>query len=69
MVWRGGGGGVIVYNRVGDRGGVWFGCLKGVSCGWCCDCPALGFQIEFVISLNDRDLSGGVGLEMVRLSE
>lgn len=66
MVWRGG---VSACGMVGDRGGVWFGGLNGVSCGWCCDCPALSFQIECVISFDYGDLPGRVGLGMVRLSE
>lgn len=47
----------------------WFRGLNGVNCGWCCDCPALSFQIECVISFDYGNLPGRVGLGMVRLSE
>lgn len=47
----------------------WFRGLNGVSCGWCCDCPALSFQIEFVISFDYGDLLERSGLGMVRRSE
>ena len=68
-VWRGWRSGVIVYDMVGDSGELWFGGLKGVSCGWCCDCPDLGFQIEFVISFDYGDLPERFGMVVVRLSE